>query len=123
MIYCPVDFKKHDEEVIACDFNNGEFPDVTADAILCTWTAEFVEHLPQFLSDMCNAAQKQILMWCRPVDKEIYDNWRWSHPFLVDFTEEFLVKTMAQNNFELHAQYPDANPSVILYDFRKTSLK
>ena len=117
--YYPLDFKQHDEEIIVCDFNEGEFPDIKTDACLCTLTAEFVELLPKFLANMCNAAQKQILMLCRPVDKEIYENYRWEHPFLTDFTEDFLIKTMRQNNFELKSKYPDKNPSVILYDFRK----
>ena len=118
--YYPVDFKKHDDEVIACDFNNGEFPDIKVDVCLCALTAEFVEPLPQFLGNMCEAANKQILMWCRPVDKETSPVYRWNHPFLTDFTEEFLIKTMEQNDFKLKAKYPSAiNPSVILYDFKK----
>lgn len=117
--YYPVDFQKHDSEIIACDFNNDEFPDIKADAILCAFTAEYIEHLPQFLANMCNAAQKQILMLCRPVDKERYDEFRWDYPFLIDFTEEFLIKTMEQNNFSLQAQFAPDNPSVILYDFRR----
>ena len=122
--YYPVYFKNRDDEVIACDFNKGEFPDIEADACLCTLTAEFVENLPRFLANMCNVTQRQILMWCRPVDKEIYVYYRWEHPFLTDFTEEFLIKTMEQNNFKLNAQYPDAkNRSVILYDFRKVFKK
>lgn len=118
--YYPADFKKHDDEVIVCDFNKGEFPNLKTDVCLCVLTAEFVELLPQFLANMCNAAQKQILMWCRPADKERNTNYRWSHPFLTDFTEEFLIKTMEQNNFKLNAQYPSAAvPSIILYDFRR----
>ena len=118
--YFPVDFKKYDDEVIACDFNDGEFPDLTADACLCAFTAEFVECLPQFLNDMCHAAQRQILMWCSPIDKEIDIEYRWENSFLTDFTEDFLIKSMAQNNFKLAAQYtaPD-NAAAILYDFRK----
>ena len=120
IIYCPVDFKKHDDEVVACDFNNGEFPDVTTDAILCALTAEYVELLPQFLANMCKIAQKQILMLCRPIDKEAFDFYRWKNPFLVDFTEKFLIETMKKNNFELDEQYPDTRvSSIILYDFRR----
>ena len=118
--YFPVDFKKYDDEIIACDFNEGEFPDLTADVCFCGFTAEFVELLPQFLNDMCHAAQRQILMWCSPVDKEIDIKYRWENPFLTDFTEDFLINSMAQNNFKLAAQYtaPD-NAAAILYDFRK----
>ena len=121
MKYFPVDFKNYDdEEIITCDFNEGEFPDLKADTCLCAFTAEFVEYLPQFLANMCLAAQKQILMLCRPVDQEKNANRRWRNPFLTDFTEEFLIKTMEKNNFQLETQYPDAkNPSVILYDFRR----
>ena len=118
--YIPVDFKKYDDEIIACDFNEGEFPDLKADTCLCAFTAEFVELLPQFLSNMCHAAQKQILMWCRPVDKETNEIYRWYQPFLTDFTEEFLIKSMAQKNFRLASQYVDSsNRSTIFYDFRR----
>ena len=118
--YYPVDYKKHDSEVIACNFNEGEFPDIKADTCLCALTAEYVELLPQFLNNLCNAAHKQILMLCRPVDKECNLEYRWNYPFLTDFTEEFLLKTMMQNHFQLNAQYPlSDNQSVILYDFRK----
>jgi hypothetical protein len=119
--YIPVDFKNYDDdEIIACDFNGGEFPDVTADVCLCAFTAEFVELLPQFLNNICRAAQKQILFWACPADKEIDIKSRWENPFLTDFTEEFLIKTIEQNNFKLNAQYtaPD-NVAAILYDFRK----
>ena len=118
--YYPVDFQKHDDEVISCDFNDGEFPDIKADTCLCAFTAEYIEPLPQFLANMCNAAQKQILMLCRPADKEFYPKYRWENPFLTDFTEEFLIKTMKQNNFNLNAQYSFSdNKSIFLYDFRR----
>ena len=119
--YFPVDFKKHFDDVIACDFNAGDFPNIKADTILCALTAEYVEPLPQFLANMCDAAQKQILMWCRPIDKEIYGEYRWKNPFLTDFTEDFLISTMARNNFQLNAHFSATdNRSIILYDFRKT---
>ena len=120
--YYPVDYKNYDdEEIIVCNFNEGEFPDLKADTCLSVLTAEYVEFLPQFLSNMCNAAQKQILMMCRPFNKRINDYWRRTNPFLVDFTEEFLVKTMMQNNFNLNAKYPmPDNNLIILYDFRRT---
>ena len=118
--YYSVDFEAYDDEIIACDFNKDDFPDIKVDTCVCAFTAEFVERFPQFLVNMCNAAQKQILMWCRPVDKENSLGYRWEHPFLTDFTEEFLIKTMEQNNFRLNAQYPSPTArSVILYDFRK----
>ena len=119
--YYPVDFKAYDEEIIACDFND-DFPDIKVDTCLCAYTAEFVEFLPQFLANMCNAAQKQILMWCRPVDKETSPDYRWNYPFLTDFTEEFLIKTLEQNHFRMNTQYPSPTArSVILYDFRRIS--
>ncbi len=107
--YYPVDYEAHDDEVIACDFNE-DFPDIKVDTCFCAFTAEFVEHLPQFLANMCNAAQKQILMWCRPIDRDQSPAYRWKNPFLTDYTEEFLIKTMYPA--------PEAR-SVILYDFRK----
>ena len=117
--YFPVDYKRHDKKVIACNFNKGEFPDVKVDTCLCAFTAEFVELLPQFLGNMCRAARKQILMLCRPVDREVNPTYRWENPFQTDFTEEFLIKTMAQNNFQLKAENPvPDNSAIILYDFR-----
>ena len=119
--YYPVDFQKHDDEVIACNFNSGEFPDIKADTCLCAFTAEYVEPLPQFLANMCNAAQKQILMLCRPFTaSEVHDTYRWENPFLTDFTEEFLIKTMEQNNFQLNAKYPLPKvAAIVIYDFRR----
>ncbi len=90
------------------------------DTCLCVFTAEFVKNLPQFLDKMCRAAQRQILIWCYPVDKAADKVTRWKNPFPTDFTEDFLIKTLARNNFQLAAQYPNAdNPSEILYDFRR----
>ena len=119
--YYPVDFQKHNDKIIACDFSGGDFPNIKADTCLCAFTAEYVERLPQFLTNMCNAAQKQILMLCRPIDKEKLSNdYRWRNPFRTDFIEEFLIKTLEENNFKLNAQYtmPD-NKSIVLYDFRR----
>lgn len=119
--YYPVDYIKHDEEVIAWDFVENDLPPpMTADTLICAFTAEYAEVLPQFLSDMCNMAQKQILILSRPIDKEIYKFYRWNNPFPTDFTEKFLLEKMEQNNFKLNAQYPmPDNATVILYDFRK----
>ena len=117
--YYPVDFKAYDDEIIACDFNK-DFPEIKVDTCLCALTAEYVKSLPYFLTNMCNAAQKQILMLCCPInDNEMLSLQRWKNPFLTDFTEEFLIQTMEQNNFRLDKQYPTDNKSVILYDFRK----
>ena len=59
-------------------------------------------------------------MWCRPIDRDQSPAYRWKNPFLTDYTEEFLIKTMEQNGFQLNAQYPAPEArSVILYDFRK----
>ena len=118
--YFPVDYKNFTAEVIICNFNKGKFPDIKADTCLCALTAEFVERLPKFLADLCNAAQKQILMLCRPIDKETLKLWRWKNPVLTDFTKKFLIDTIEQNNFKLNGRYsaPD-NRSLILYDFRK----
>lgn len=118
--YFPVDYKKHDDETISCDFNLGDFPNVKADTVLCAFTAEYVEPLKNFLENMSNAAQKQILMICRPVDKEIHTAYRWKNPFLTDFTEKFLIEMLEKNNFKLYSQKPmPENNCVILYDFRK----
>lgn len=121
--YSPVDFKAYRENVIARDFNKGSFPKIKANVCLCALTAEYVEALPQFLAKMCAATRKQILMLCKPIDKEVHHIERWLNPLLVDFTEEFLIKTLAQNNFQLTAQValPD-DDSMFLYDFRKASL-
>ena len=118
--YFPVDFKAHDAEIVACNFNE-TFPDITVDTCFCALTAEYVENLPQFLANMCNAAQKQILILCTPINKERDITYRWHNPVLTDFTEEFLIETMEQNNFQPNNQYPIDNKSVILYDFRKIS--
>ena len=117
--YYPVDYKKFDDEIVVCDFNLEEFPNLKANTVLCAFTAEYVAQLKKFLENMTQAAQKQILMICRPADKEIHATYRWEHPFLTDFTEKFLVETLEQNHFKLHMAKPMANVSVILYDFRK----
>ncbi len=123
--YLPVDYIKHDDEVIHWDFGNDKIftplpSQIAADACLCAFTAEFAEYLPQFLESMCNATRKQILMLCRPADLEEYPEYRWKNPFLTDFTEEFLIKTLAQNNFRLNAkEFAPNHRSVVIYDFRK----
>ena len=59
-------------------------------------------------------------MLCRPADLEEYPEYRWKNPFLTDFTEEFLIKTLAQNNFRLNAkEFAPNHRSVVIYDFRK----
>ena len=109
-----------DNEIIVCDFNDGDFPDLKADVCFSAFTAEYVKNLPQFLTNMCNAAQKQILMWSRPVDKDTAKRYRWDSPFMIDFTEKFLIETIQKNNFNLHAiEFASDNKSVILYDFRR----
>ena len=118
--YRAVDFIKYDDDTLECNFNEGEFPAIEADTCLSIFTAEQVEDLPKFLDNISHAARRQMLMFCRPFDKENRKNYRWSHPFLVDFTEEFLVNSIAANGFELYpATTLQNNPSLILYDFRR----
>ncbi|MBR6012847.1 MAG: glycosyltransferase [Selenomonadaceae bacterium] len=118
--YYPVDYKNFDDEVIVCDFNKGEFPNIKVDACLCAYTAEYVTCLPEFLKKMCTSTLKQILMLCRPVDKERRFRYRWNHPFQTDFTEQFLIETLEKNNFKLNSAVScQGNSSVILYDFRR----
>lgn len=117
--YIPIDFIRYDEEILACDLNKN-FPDIKADACICAFTAEYIENLPRFFENICNAAQKQILMLCRPIDKEIYKATRWKNPVLNDFTEEFLITSMKKNNFRLQSLTVEIdNSSIIAYDFRK----
>ena len=117
--YIPIDFANHDEKTVVCDLNKN-FPDIKADTCICAMTAEYIENLPKFFDNICNAAQKQILMLCRPLDKEIYIANRWKNPFPTDFIEEFLISSMQKNNFRLQSLTADEeNPSVIIYDFRK----
>ena len=122
--YYPVDFKNYDdEEIIVKDFNLGEFPDIKADVCICAMTAEYVVRLPEFLKNICNATKKQILMVCRPADKEVAHMKRWANPILTDFTEGFLIKTFAENNFKLEsAEKLPKKSSIILYDFRAENL-
>lgn len=118
--YYGVDYKKYDDETIECDFNTGNFPNITADTVLSIITAEYVELLPNFLDNLCRVALGQVLMICRPIDKEIFKGFRWRHPFAVDFTEKFLIDSMKKNNFYLHQmKCAPVNHSVILYDFRR----
>ena len=118
--YIPVDFRKHDDEVIACNFNDDEFPNIEVDTCISAFTAEYVEHLPQFLANMCAAAQKQILMWCRPFDRELSPVYRWRHYFSTDFTEKFLIETMNRYYFKLvSSSFDSVNNSLYLYDFRR----
>ena len=121
--YIPVDFVNYnDSEIIACDFNQN-FPPLKADTCICALTAEFLRNLPYFLNNICDAAEKQILMLCRPKDKEHSKYYRWSHPFVADFTEKFLIDTFEQKNFKLYsAKKLEKTPSLILYDFRLENL-
>ncbi len=118
--YYPVDQKKYDDETIACDFNAGTFPNLIADTCLSIYTAEYVELLPEFLSGLCNSARHQVLMVCRPIDREIHEHYRWEHPFLTDFTEKFLIRSMKERGFFLYRmQSCPQNRAIILYDFRR----
>ena len=102
---------------------NEDFSDIKADACICAMIAEFTENLPQFLKNLCNAADKQILMLCRPIDKEINLNYRWKNPVLTDFTEEFLINTMQKNNFRLQSlETLQNNLSLIIYEFIKNRI-
>ena len=100
------------------DGRTGIFPDLVVDACLSIYTAEYVELLPEFLANLCRAARQQVLMVCRPIDKENHERYRFFHPFVVDFTEDFLIDSMKRNGFHLRQfrTYPD-NRAVVLYDF------
>ena len=118
--YHPFDFRRHDPETVVCDFNRNKFPKIKADTFLCALIAEFVAPLPSFLEKVCAAAEKQVLMVCRPFDKETSIKFRWEHTVLTDFTEKFLIETMRKNNFELNSrQAVPKNDALIMYDFRK----
>ena len=111
---------KYDDETIECDFNAGSFPNIEVDTCLSVVTAEYVELLNEFLDNICRSARRQVLMVCRPIDREWGSAYRWKNPHLTDFTERFLIDSIERNNFYLHQMkvLPD-NRFVTLYDFRR----
>lgn len=90
--YIPVDYKKRSEDTIICDFNKGEFPEERADTCLMILVLEYVKCLPEFLAKVAETAQRQILIFCQPIDMAeaegiIYTGLKFSS----FFTESFLI--------------------------------
>ena len=82
---------------------------------------EYVKKLPEFIADVCAAAGRQVLILCRPWDKDPAKTDRWrKRKFATDFTEKFLLEEFAGHNFSAvsTSQIIVQGQEMWLYDFR-----
>ena len=99
-------------EPVECDFLN-------MDACVMLLSLEYIKDFSSFLTNICQVTSKQIIVVCRPFDKESnhYERWRNSR-FVLDFTEDWLKKEMSARGFALDSsENIDFLPSVYLYNF------
>jgi hypothetical protein len=63
--YIGVDYKRREcTDNIVCDFNVGEFPEITADVVFCSGILEYLENLPAFVQKICRITDQVILSYC-----------------------------------------------------------
>ena len=82
---------------------------------------EYIKGFERFLTDVCKSVDKQMTIVCRPYDKEDDSYERWlKRRFVLDFTEDFLVREMKARSFDMvAAEKICSSPSVTIYHFRK----
>ena len=100
--YYPVDYTSRSKNTIVCDFNNKEFPDVSADVAFISGTLEFVNDPKWFLTEAAKRVSKIILSYnAVPADTEINIEAKRQSAWLNDLTKDEIINIMHSNGFFL----------------------
>ena len=65
MTYIPVDYKLRDgvDDIVICDFNNDEFPNIDADVAFMAGILEYIHDPAAFISDICRHCNTVIISY------------------------------------------------------------
>lgn len=62
--YTGCDYVQRDTDTIVCDFNNKEFPDLSADLVFASGVLEYIEDVDWFLSKIQTISDSLIISYC-----------------------------------------------------------
>lgn len=90
-----------------------------ADSCVLIFSLEYIKDFQRLLTDICQCANRQVIIVCRPIDKDedAYERWL-KRRFVLDFTEKFLVNEMKSRGFGLNtSEKVCSDPAAFIYDF------
>jgi len=63
-IYIGCDYKKRSEDTIVCDFNKGQFPQLSVDLCFASGVLEYIEDINWFIKNVKLSSQSMIISYC-----------------------------------------------------------
>jgi len=117
--YYPVDYIRRSEQTILCDLNLGEFPEIQADAAVCSGVLEFIYTAEKLLAHVCEHTNRMVILSYLGVDKFPDINGRRASAYVSDLSEKQIVDLMESKGFGLKKSVPDpVNPACMVYLFQ-----
>ena len=119
VVYFPVDYIRRNEQTILCDLNSGVFPEIQADAAVCSGVLEFIDTAEALLDHVCTHTGKMVILSYLGVDHFSDIDGRRTSAYVSDFSEKQIVDRMSSNGFRLEKKVPDpVNHACMVYLFR-----
>lgn len=115
--YIPVDNVPRNKEIIICDFNKGEFPEIHVDTAIASGILEYIIFPEKFIMNLCDHSKKVILSYCS-LHMRPNISYRMSLGWKNHLTEGEIVKLFYQNGFILDEELY-INTSGLYLSFKK----
>ena len=118
--YFPIDYIKRNEKTILCDLNLGDFPEVKADAAICSGVLEFIYTAELLLAHVCKNTSKIVILSYLTIDKFSDVEGRRASAYVSDLSEKQIIDSMSAGGFVLEKSVPDPmNSACTVYMFKK----
>jgi hypothetical protein len=97
-VYYGSDYKVRDENTIVCDFNNGQFPDITVDCCFASGVLEYINDLDNFFRQVYKTSRSFIFSYC-PVEMQSDITFRMSLGWRNHFSRSTILEYLKNNKF------------------------
>ncbi|MBX6361938.1 MAG: methyltransferase domain-containing protein [Acidobacterium ailaaui] len=113
--YIPVDYVKRNEEVIVCDFNKYEFPDLKVDIAFVSGCLEYVNDYEWFVKKITDCSNIAIVSYCALEDFPDLEE-RKNHAWVNHLRKVDLIEIFRENGFSLEKEdKTDSNNTIFVF--------
>ena len=98
--YYPIDYTKRFDETIVCDFNKGEYPDLSVDVTYALGVLEYIIDAKRFVNEVCRMAKTVIISY-NCIEKCSDFMYRQGAGYKNHFKMIEIIKLFSECNFEL----------------------
>lgn len=115
--YFPVDYCKRFEEVIVCDFEKEEYPNITSDVVFALGILEYISNADLFVEKICNMSNTVIISY-NVIEKKGNFHMRQRNGWVNHFKTIDIISLFRHNGFSLTDERLYGGMSVV-YKFEK----